>query len=69
MAFEHEESRLGLCCIGSPILEAGGRTALAAVSVTGPVGRFRPEAHAVAVRAAATGISSTWSRRRPLTPE
>ncbi|WP_340537831.1 IclR family transcriptional regulator [Nocardioides sp. GXZ039] len=62
LAYEHEESRLGLCCVASPILDAHGHDALAAISVTGPIGRFRPESHATAVRAAATGISTTLAR-------
>ena len=37
--------------------------AIAAVSVTGPVTRFRPESAAAAVRAAGAGIAATWARR------
>lgn len=66
VAFEREESRVGLTCVAAPVLDADGRTALAAISVTGPVGRFRPEAHVDAVRAAATGVGSVLARRRSL---
>ncbi|MGY1815693.1 IclR family transcriptional regulator [Blastococcus sp. SYSU D00820] len=62
-AFEHEESRLGLQCVAAPVLDADGRRAVAAVSVTGPVGRFRPDGHAAAVRAAATGLANVLSKR------
>nr|BFE59568.1 IclR family transcriptional regulator [Dactylosporangium thailandense] len=66
VAFEREESRLGLLCVASAVLDAGG-TPIAAISVAGPVGRFRPEAHAVAVKAAAAGVGSVLSRQRGLT--
>jgi DNA-binding IclR family transcriptional regulator len=64
IAHEREESTPGLLCVASPVLAPDGRTALAAVSITGPVGRFRPEAHETAVRAAATALASTLARRR-----
>jgi DNA-binding IclR family transcriptional regulator len=62
VAFEREESTPGLLCVAAPVLDVDGRTALAAISVTGPVGRFRPEAHVAAVRAAATGLGSVIAR-------
>ena len=40
-----------------------GDRPLAALSVTGPVHRFRPEPHADAVRAAAAGVAATLGRR------
>lgn len=64
IAYEREESTPGLLCVGTPVLDADGRTALAAISVTGPAGRFRPEAHETAIRAAATALASTLARRR-----
>jgi DNA-binding IclR family transcriptional regulator len=64
VAFEREESTPGLLCVASPVLDTDGRTALAAISVTGPVGRFRPETHATAVRAAAQALGSVLARRR-----
>lgn len=63
-AFEREESTPGLLCVAAPVLDTDGRTALAAISVTGPVGRFRPETHATAVRAAAQALGSVLARRR-----
>jgi DNA-binding IclR family transcriptional regulator len=62
-AFEREESTPGLLCVASPVLNVDGRAAVAAISVTGPVGRFRPDQHATAVRAAAQGVSSLVARR------
>lgn len=64
IAYEREESTVGLLCIATPVLEPDGRTAIAAISVTGPVGRFRPETHANAIRAAAAALGSTLARRR-----
>lgn len=63
VAFEHEEAAIGLCCVAAPVLDSTGVRAVAAISVSGPVGRFRPEAHVAAVRAAATGFSSVLRRR------
>ncbi|MFE4590333.1 IclR family transcriptional regulator [Streptomyces laurentii] len=65
VAYEREESTPGLLCVAAPVLTPDGQTAIAAISVTGPVGRFRPESHANAVRAAATALGSTLARRRP----
>jgi DNA-binding IclR family transcriptional regulator len=62
VAFEAEESAVGLTCVAAAILDPDD-VALAAVSVTGPVTRFKPQAHAEAVRAAAAGISATLARR------
>lgn len=56
VAFEREESRLGITCVAAPIID-GDR--LAAVSMTGPTSRFRPELHAAAVRATAAALSKT----------
>ncbi|MDQ6523073.1 IclR family transcriptional regulator [Nocardioides sp. LHD-245] len=63
LAFEREESTPGLLCVAAPVLQPDGATAVAAISVTGPIGRFRPEAHQNAVRAAATALASTLARR------
>jgi DNA-binding IclR family transcriptional regulator len=63
VAYENEESSPGLRCVAAPVLDVDGERALAAVSVTGPVGRFRPEAHVAALRAAATGLASVLARR------
>ncbi|TIC84973.1 IclR family transcriptional regulator [Nocardioides sp. GY 10113] len=64
LAYEREESTPGLLCVASPVLEPDGHRAVAAISVTGPVGRFRPEQHETAVRAAAAALASTLARRR-----
>ncbi|HWJ66528.1 MAG TPA: IclR family transcriptional regulator [Nocardioides sp.] len=63
IAHEREESTVGLLCVATPVLDADGRTALAAISITGPVGRFRPEQHETALRAAATALTATIVRR------
>jgi DNA-binding IclR family transcriptional regulator len=63
VAFEREESTPGLLCVAAPVLDSDGRAAVAAISVTGPVGRFRPESHATAVRAAAQALGSVLARR------
>ncbi|MBB3042409.1 IclR family transcriptional regulator [Nocardioides soli] len=65
VAFEREESALGLQCVAAPVLDADDRP-IAAISVTGPVGRFRPEQHVDAVRAAAQGLGTLVARRRSL---
>ena len=62
VAFEQEESTVGLRCVAAPVLDASGKHAVAAISVTGPVGRFRPEQHVAAVRAAAVGLGSVLAR-------
>ncbi|TYB64816.1 IclR family transcriptional regulator [Nonomuraea sp. PA05] len=62
VAFETEESAAGLLCVAAPVLGRGDEP-VAAISVAGPVGRFRPEGHVVAVRAAAAALGSTLSRR------
>ena len=65
VAFEHEESAPGIVCVAAPVRDANEQ-ALAAVSVTGPVTRFRPEQHVASVRAAADGITTTLARRRSM---
>jgi IclR family transcriptional regulator, acetate operon repressor len=56
VAYDREEYELGIACVGSPLLNAAGR-AWAAISVTGPTTRFRPERTATAVRTAALGLT------------
>ena len=63
VAFAREESTTGLLCVASAVLDVDGRSAVAAISVTGPVGRFRPEAHVSSVKAAAPGLGSVLARR------
>lgn len=65
VAFEHEESALGIACVAAPVLGEAAEP-IAAISVTGPTSRFRPEAHATAVRAAAEALRSTIARRERL---
>ncbi len=62
VAFEREESTVGLLCLAAPVLGRDDE-ALAAISVAGPTGRFRPERFVAQVRAAATGLGSTLMRR------
>lgn len=62
VAFEREESALGLTCVAAPVFGLGEQP-VAAISVTGPVGRFKPEQHMGAVRSAAAGLASTIARR------
>jgi DNA-binding IclR family transcriptional regulator len=65
VAFEHEESAVGIACVAAAV-RGPEETALAAISVTGPVSRFRPEQHVSSVRAAADGVTATLARRRGL---
>ncbi len=65
VAFEREESALGIQCVAAPVQGADGHP-VAAISVTGPVGRFRLEQHVGAVLAAAQGLGSLVLRRRSL---
>lgn len=67
VAFEAEESAVGITCVAAPVLDVGSNGVIAAISATGPVHRFRPEKHADAVRAAAGGIAATLHRRSALT--
>lgn len=62
VAYEYEESATGIVCVAAPILDADDQP-VAAISVAGPITRFRPEAHATAVKAAAAGTSSILARR------
>lgn len=60
IAFEREESALGLMCAAAPILRDG--VAVAAVSVAGPTGRFDPTQVGTHVRRAAARIArDTWA--------
>lgn len=62
VAYEHEESAVGISCVAAPVLDDEDRP-IAALSVTGPATRFRPEAAAAAVRAAASGLAAVLIRR------
>jgi len=56
LAYEHEESAVGIACVAAPITRSG-EGVVAALSVTGPVHRFDPRAARGRVQAAAAGIS------------
>ncbi|GGV39908.1 IclR family transcriptional regulator [Streptomyces griseoflavus] len=55
LAYEEQEAALGVSCIASPVFD--GPTAVAALSVAVPRGRFHPAELAPAVRTAALGLS------------
>lgn len=63
IAIEREETRLGLSCVASPILI--GARAQAALSLTGPVGRFDPDAAGFAIRRAAQRLSKAMVQTQP----
>lgn len=65
-AFEYEESGPGIVCVAAAVLDADDKPA-AAISVTGPVTRFRPENYANSVRAAAGGVAAVLARRSAMT--
>jgi len=56
VTYDREEFEIGITCVASPLLNRAGR-AWAAISVTGPTTRFRPERTASAVRTAALGLT------------
>jgi DNA-binding IclR family transcriptional regulator len=62
IAFEHEESAVGLACVAAPVLGLN-RDVRAAVSVSGPVTRFDPSRMTSHIRAAATGIQAALALR------
>jgi len=65
IAYEHEESAIGIVCVAAPVLDPDDEL-VAAISVTGPVTRFHPVRYAATVQAAARGISATLGRRAAL---
>lgn len=62
VAFEREESAIGLTCIAAPVFDAYDKP-YAAISLAGPTSRFRPEGHAAAIRAAAAAVAAVVARR------
>ncbi|MBB5156974.1 IclR family transcriptional regulator [Saccharopolyspora phatthalungensis] len=60
IAFEREESGVGVVCVASPLVDAGG-TAIAAVSISGWATRMRTERVAPAVRTVALALSRTFA--------
>ncbi len=59
VAFDREESTIGLTCVAAPVLGPGGK-AIAAVSLVGPTYRFKPDEFAGRVREAAVGIAQDF---------
>lgn len=55
LAYEEQEAALGVNCVASPVFD--GPTAVGALSVAVPRGRFHPAQLAPAVRAAALALS------------
>lgn len=62
VAYEREESDLGVTCVAAPVFGYGGQV-LAAVSVTGPVGRLKPERLNSTVRLAALTLTRRLADR------
>jgi DNA-binding IclR family transcriptional regulator len=56
LAFDREEVRLGLTCVGAPIMRKG--IAVGAISISGPSGRFDPAAVARRTRVTADAIAA-----------
>ncbi|GHD05385.1 IclR family transcriptional regulator [Zhihengliuella salsuginis] len=74
LAFDREEILLGLNCIAAPVFDASGQ-AVAALSVSGPVGKFTPDSQAGVLRKVCyaatrtvTAISSANARAQRRTP-
>jgi DNA-binding IclR family transcriptional regulator len=63
IAFDREESAVGVACVAAPVPGPGG-PAVAAMSLTGPSSRFRPDTQVAAIRAAATALGATIGRRQ-----
>lgn len=63
LAFEYEESRTGVVCVGAPVFGPDGVEAVAAISIAGPISRFHPETHGARLRVAALQVGATLARR------
>lgn len=63
VAFDREESALGVNCAAAPIMNAAG-VAIGAISVTGATSRLEPSRFASAVRTAALGLQRTLATPR-----
>ena len=61
VAYEREESDLGVTCAASPVHRFGEQV-VAAISVTGPVHRLDPERYGPTVRLAALALSRRLGR-------
>jgi DNA-binding IclR family transcriptional regulator len=67
IAYDRQENRPGLTCIAAPVRNWSGAV-VAAVSVSGPVRRFRPAGAVPAIRSIAAGIGkvvqeASWQQR------
>jgi DNA-binding IclR family transcriptional regulator len=58
VAFDREESALGLTCVAAPIIWSG--RSIAAISNSGPTGRFDPAVMAARMKTAANEISARY---------
>lgn len=68
VAFDRRECSVGIVCVAAPLLNRRG-DAIAAISASGPVGRFEPERYAERVRVIATALNRSISMlpiRRPV---
>ncbi|MBO0838791.1 MAG: IclR family transcriptional regulator, partial [Actinobacteria bacterium] len=63
VAYDREESALGLTCVAAPVRYRG--TAIAAVSISGPTSRLDPEKAAARVLRTAGHISALYAKRQP----
>lgn len=58
IAYDRQEARVGLTCVAAPVRFWSG-TVIAAISISGPVQRFRPPNAVSVIRAAAAGIAKS----------
>ncbi|MBA0045197.1 IclR family transcriptional regulator [Mycobacteroides sp. LB1] len=58
VAYDRQEARPGLTCIAAPVRSWSGAV-VAAISISGPVQRFRPPNAVSVIRAAAAGIAKS----------
>jgi len=63
VAFDREESMLGLTCVAAPVCHAG--RAIAAISLSGPTRRLDPERLAARLQAVAAQIAARHAALRP----
>jgi DNA-binding IclR family transcriptional regulator len=62
LAYEHEESSLGLGCVAAPVFGTGNRL-VAAISVAAPSSRYSPKTLASAVLSSTRGLSRVLGAR------
>ena len=63
IAFDEEESQVGLCCVAAPVFGAGGRP-VAALSVAGPARRIDTRGISTGLRQVAAAASQAAARAR-----